>query len=137
MITIVGYDERYFGGVKSLWEVAFPDDPPWNRAENAIPAKVAFQPDLFFVALDGEQVVGTAMAGYDGHRGWLYAIAVLPDHRRRGVASALVRRAEADLRELGCRKINLQVRASNADAIAVYRGLGYEIEDRISLGKRV
>jgi len=137
MVRIVGYDERHFGGVKAVWEAAFPDDPPWNRAENAIPAKMALQPGLFFVALNDDQVVGTVMAGYDGHRGWLYAIAVLPDHRRRGIASGLVRHAEAQLRELGCHKINLQVRASNADALAVYQGLGYEIEDRISMGKRV
>jgi GNAT superfamily N-acetyltransferase len=88
---IAPYCSERFEGVKSLWQEAFPDDPPWNAAEIAIPAKLAVQPDLFFVALDGDQVVRSIMAGYDGHRGWLYALAVLNSHRRRGVGAALVR----------------------------------------------
>jgi ribosomal protein S18 acetylase RimI-like enzyme len=137
MIGIASYEDGHFEGVRAVWDIAFPDDPPWNRAEAAIPAKVAFQPDLFLVALDDGRVVGTAMAGYDGHRGWLYALAVLPSHRRKGVASALVAAAEARLRALGCGKINLQVRGSNTEVIALYRRLGYAVEDRVSLGKRV
>lgn len=137
MIQIARYEDRHFNGVKTVWEEAFPEDPPWNRAESAVPAKLAFQPDLLFVALDGDQVIGTAMAGYDGHRGWLYAVAVLSAYRRRGVASALVGEAEVRLRELGCGKINLQVRATNLGVIGLYRRLGYEIEDRVSMGKRV
>lgn len=77
------YETSDFDGVKSLWDEAFPNDPPWNRAEAAIPAKLAFQPELFFVAVEGGQVVGSAMAGYDGHRGWLYSVAV-----RRAMQSA-------------------------------------------------
>lgn len=136
MVKIARYEDRHFEGVRTVWEAAFPDDPPWNRAEHAIPAKMAFQPDLFLAALDGEAVIGTVMAGYDGHRGWLYALAVLPEHRRKGVAALLVEAAEARLRALGCEKVNLQVRASNTAVIGLYRRLGYEIEDRVSLGKR-
>jgi ribosomal protein S18 acetylase RimI-like enzyme len=114
---IAPYCSERFEGVKSLWQEAFPDDPPWNAAEIAIPAKLAVQPDLFFVALDGDQVVGSIMAGYDGHRGWLYALAVLNSHRRRGVGAALVRGAEDSLRSAGCDKINLQVRSTNAAVV--------------------
>lgn len=137
MVAVLQYETRHFDGVRAIWEEAFPDDPPRNRAEQAIPAKLAFQPELFFVAVDGEQVIGTTMAGYDGHRGWLYAIAVLRSHHRRGVASMLVHEAEAHLRALGCGKVNLQVRATNKGAIEVYRRLGYVIEDRVSMGKQV
>lgn len=137
MIDITRYEDRHFDGVKAVWEVAFPDDPPWNRAENAIPEKIAFQPELFFVALDDDQVAGAVIAGYDGHRGWVYSVAVLPEHRRKGVAAALIKEAEVRLRELGCRKVNLQVRSSNAGVIGLYRHLGYDIEDRISMGKRI
>ena len=63
MVEITRYEVRHFDGVVAIWEEAFPDDPPWNRAENAVPAKVAFQPDLFFVAVEGDEVIGTAMAG--------------------------------------------------------------------------
>jgi len=134
---IVAYCPEHFVGVKTLWEEAFPDDPPWNVAEIAIPAKLAVQPDLFLVALDGGQVVGSIMAGYDGHRGWLYAVAVLNSHRRRGVGAALVHGAEGRLQSAGCDKINLQVRVSNAAVVEFYKRLGYLIEDRISMGRRL
>ncbi|HEX9463497.1 MAG TPA: GNAT family acetyltransferase [Alphaproteobacteria bacterium] len=134
---IAPYRSQHFEGVKILWREAFPDDPPWNAAEIAIPAKLAVQPDLFLVALDGDQVIGSIMAGYDGHRGWLYAMAVLNSHHRRGVGAELVRGAEDRLQSLGCDKINLQVRASNTTAVEFYKRLGYVIEERISMGKRM
>jgi ribosomal protein S18 acetylase RimI-like enzyme len=136
-IPIRAYRTDDFAGVDALWREAFPDDPPWNAAAVAIPAKLAVQPELFFVAHDGEQVVGTIMAGYDGHRGWLYAAAVRASHRRRGVGAALVRAAEEGLRARGCRKINLQVRASNRAVVEFYDRLGYAVEERVSLGKRL
>ena len=131
------YRPADFDGVQSLWEEAFPNDPPWNRAETAIPAKLAFQPDLLFVAIGGGAVIGSIMAGYDGHRGWLYAVAVRQECRRGGVGAALVREAERALAELGCEKVNLQVRASNEAVARFYTKLGYAIEDRISLGRRL
>ena len=75
------------------------------------------------------------MAGYDGHRGWLYTIAVLQSYRRTGVGTALLRDAEARLLALGCPKINLQVLSGNAPACAFYEQLGYAIEERVSMGK--
>jgi len=134
---VVPYSSEYFDDVKILWQEAFPDDPPWNKAEVAVPAKLAVQPELFLVALDGDMTIGSIMAGYDGHRGWLYAVAVLNSHRRRGVGAALVRGAEDRLRSMGCNKINLQVRASNATVVEFYKRLGYMIEERMSMGKRV
>jgi ribosomal protein S18 acetylase RimI-like enzyme len=134
---VVPYRPEHFYGVKTLWQEAFPDDPPWNKVEVAIPAKLAVQPELFLAAVDGDLVIGSIMAGYDGHRGWLYAVAVLNSHRRRGVGAALVRGAEDGLRSMGCGKINLQVRASNATVVEFYKRLGYMIEERISMGKRL
>ncbi|WP_447755466.1 GNAT family acetyltransferase [Sphingopyxis fribergensis] len=131
------YETSDFDGVKSLWDEAFPNDPPWNRAEAAIPAKLAFQPDLFFVAADGGDVIGSAMAGYDGHRGWLYSVAVRRDAKRTGIGKALIRHAEAALQALGCEKVNLQVRATNDEVVHFYERLGYAAEDRISLGRRL
>ena len=123
--------------MRALWREAFPDDPPWNAAEVSIPAKLALQPDLFLVAVEAGVVIGSIMAGYDGHRGWLYAVSVLGAHRRRGVGEQLVRAAEAKLAALGCSKINLQVRATNSAVAAFYERLGYAVEERISMGKRV
>jgi len=137
-LHIVGYSSGHFEGVKTLWQEAFPDSPPWNAAEVAIPAKLAVQPDLSLVALvNGQQIVGTIMSGYDGHRGWLYSVAVLNSYRRRGIGSAPVHEAESRLQLMGCSKINLQVRASNAVVIEFYKRLGYLTEERISMGKRV
>lgn len=136
-VAIRVYRESDFAGVRALWQQAFPDDPPWNRAEEAVPAKLAIQPELFLVATDDDNVVGTIMAGYDGHRGWLYAVAISESHRRRGIGSALVREAEVRLAALGCRKVNLQIRATNIQVQAFYDRLGYGTEDRISMGKRL
>ncbi|WP_017669864.1 GNAT family acetyltransferase [Blastomonas sp. AAP53] len=136
-ITIRRFDPRNFSGVEALWDACFPDDPPHNHARVAIPQKLAFQPELFWVALLGEQVVGTIMAGYDGHRGWLYSVAVLPGEQRHGLGTRLVRTAEAALRALGCAKVNLQVRDTNEAVAAFYARLGYAEEPRISMGRRL
>lgn len=131
------YEASDFGGLEALWEEAFPNDPPWNRAERAVPAKLAFQPDLLLVAVEDGEVVGSVMAGYDGHRGWLYSVAVRGKDRRGGLGTALVRHAEKALRALGCDKVNLQVRATNEAVVRFYESLGYAVEDRVSLGRRL
>ena len=131
------YREADFDGIDALWKEAFPNDPPWNQAAISIPAKTSFQPDLLFVAVNDGTVVGSLMAGYDGHRGWLYAVAVGQSHKRSGLGTKLVRRAEEALRLLGCSKINLQVRSTNTAVVRFYEHLGYHIKDRVSLGRRV
>ncbi len=107
----------------------------WNDPRFVIAKKLAIQADLFFVAVEDRVIVGTAMGGYDGHRGWLYTVAVRSDVRRRGIGSALVRRVESALATLGCPKINLQVLATNAIVVAFYERLGYAVEERVSMGK--
>jgi ribosomal protein S18 acetylase RimI-like enzyme len=136
-VKFAAYSPEHFEGTKALWREAFPNDPSWSTPEIAIPAKLAVQPDLFLVATHQGKVVGTIIAGYDGHRGWLYAVAVLNGYRRRGIGSALMHEAERRLRAMGCRKINLQVRTSNASVIRFYERLGYEIEERVSMGKKL
>jgi ribosomal protein S18 acetylase RimI-like enzyme len=136
-MQIAAYEGRHFGAVKKLWEKVFPDDPPWNKAEAAIPAILNERPDLFLIALEGGAVVGTIIAGYDGHRGWLYGAAVADSHRRSGIGTALVKEAESRLAAMGCVKINLQIRAANSAVATFYANLGYTAEDRISMGKRL
>ncbi len=123
--------------VVALWRQVFAYPQARNDPAAVVRQKLAVQPGLFFVAEDGGAVVGTVMAGYDGHRGWLYRVAVHPRHRRRGVGRALVRHAEAALRALGCAKVNLQINADNADVAEFYRRLGYQVEERISMGKQL
>ena len=111
--------------VIALWNEVFPGSTGHNDPGESIARKVAVDDGLFFVAVDGEVIVGTALAGYDGHRGWLYSIAVSPDRQRCGIGTTLVRHAERALAERGCPKLNLQVRADNAAVLAFYESLGF------------
>ena len=110
---------------------------PWNDPRKDIARKLVVRPELFFVLEVDGVVQATVMAGYEGHRGWMNYLAVDPDVRRRGFGSSLVAHAERALLELGCPKLNLQVRSSNAAVIEFYRRLGYVQDDVISLGKRL
>ena len=116
--------------------------PPGQRAPHGDPVvalrqKLAVGRDLFYVAVVDGVVVGTVLGGYDGHRGWIYSVAVDADHRRRGIGSALLRRLEAELRRLGCLKANLQVRTRNSGVVAFYESLGFTADAVISMGKRL
>lgn len=77
------------------------------------------------------------MAGYDGHRGWVYYLAVDPAYRRNGIGTALMEKAEGLLVQKGCPKLNLQIRVDNSDLQAFYEKLGYTVEERISMGKKL
>ena len=131
------YRESDETAVAALWRAVFPGAPEWNRPEQDIRRKCMVQPHLFLVAAVGARIVGTAMAGFDGHRGWVYYVTVAPDTRRRGIGAALMGRVERDLVQAGCTKLNLQVRPGNEAAVAFYRHLGYQVEPRVSMGKRL
>lgn len=121
----------------ALWERVFPDNPPHSAPAYNFDAKFAMGDDLLFVATDQGNVIGTAMAGYDGHRGWLYTVAVLPEFRRRGIGTDLVLHAIKALRAAGCIKVNLQIRATNAAVRGFYESLGFEAEARLNMGLRI
>lgn len=110
---------------------------PWNDPRRDVARKLTVQRELFLLAVEGDAVLGSVMAGYDGHRGWVNYLAVDPGARGRGIGRALMSRAESTLLDLGCPKVNLQVRATNADAIGFYRRLGYLDDDVVSLGRRL
>jgi ribosomal protein S18 acetylase RimI-like enzyme len=131
------YQDKDREAVAALWRVVFPDDPPWNVPEEDIERKLKVQPELFLVAEEGGKIAGTAMAGYDGHRGWVYLVAVLPDHRKEEVGKMLMEEVEAKLAQIGCPKLNLQVRGSNKEVVEFYKKLGYVVEDRVSMSKRL
>lgn len=128
---------RDFDHVAALWREVFAYDSPHNAPELVITKKLEQRDGLFFVARLGQSVVGTVMAGYDGHRGWIYSLAVLPDQRGNGIGSRLLRHAEARLAELGCIKVNLQIVEGDEAVVAFYERHGYQIEPRISMGKRL
>ena len=122
--------------VVALWEEAGLTRP-WNDPRADIRRKLTVQPELFLVAVDGDRVVGSVMAGYDGHRGWLYYLATAASHRGRGIGRRLVAEAERLLEAMGCPKVQLMVRPDNTGARGFYDELGYEPFDAWTTGRRL
>lgn len=110
---------------------------PWNDPHKDIQRKCAVHPKRFLVGVLEDQIVASAMFGYDGHRGWIYYLAVCPNHQRQGLGRLIVDEVEHQLRQAGCPKINLQVRSSNTTVIEFYRSLGFSEDSVLSLGKRL
>jgi ribosomal protein S18 acetylase RimI-like enzyme len=136
-MEIRAYEDADEPTVIALWSEDGSDAAPHNDPATVIRNKLAVERDLFLVAVIDGAVAGTVMGGFDGHRGWVYAVMVGQSHRRKGVGSALLRRLEALLAERGCMKVNLQVCATNAGVVAFYEQLGYAVEERVSMGKRL
>ncbi|SIR66390.1 GNAT family acetyltransferase [Microbacterium sp. RURRCA19A] len=122
--------------VVALWEQTGLTRP-WNDPRADIRRKLTVQPELFLVAVDGDAVVGSVMAGYDGRRGWLYYLASAPSHRGQGIGRALVAEAERLLEAMGCPKVQLMVRPDNASARGFYDALGYVSFETWATGRRL
>ena len=130
--------KKHQSEVVILWKTVFGYGTAHNQPELAIAKKLAMNDGLFFVALDEEEsVIGTVMMGYDGHRGWIYSLAVSPEKQKMRIGSRLMQHAETILAELGCMKINLQIAEGNEKVEAFYKTLGFSTEKRISMGKVV
>lgn len=111
---------------------------PWNDPHKNIARKLSVSPDLFWLGCDADgRIIASIMVGYDGHRGWINYLAVHPSQQRQGHARRLMQQAEQALTQLGCPKLNLQVRAGNEAVIAFYESLGYADDRTVSLGKRL
>jgi hypothetical protein len=121
--------------LEQLWARVFPNESARNAPAVMIDTKLKVQAELLLVGTVDGAVVAGVMAGFDGVRGWIYHLAVAPEWRRRGFATQLVRAAELGLRALGCPKVNLQVRATNSAVVAFYQSLGYQLEERLSMGR--
>jgi len=146
--TIRTFDRRDTDAVVALWEDAGLTRP-WNDPRADIERKLAVQPELFLVAEepvadgagtgpdDTRRIVGSVMAGYDGHRGWLYYLASVSDRRGAGIGRALVAEAERLLLAMGCPKVQLMVRAGNEQVLGFYDALGYERFEVGNTGKRL
>ena len=109
----------------------------WNNPNFDIQRKLNFQKELFFVGLLNDEIIATAMFGYDGHRGWLNYFAVLPNFQKRGFGKQLMTFGEMALIEKGCPKLNLQIRNDNTKAINFYQKVGYKEDAAVSFGKRL
>ncbi|HQB89101.1 MAG TPA: GNAT family acetyltransferase [Treponemataceae bacterium] len=136
-MTIAAYNNTaHYNGVVTLWQAVFGYPDKRNNPDLVIQKKLSVD-DMLYVALEDDTVIGTVMVGYDGHRGWIYSLAVAPAFRKRGVATELLRHAEQALAAKGCMKINLQILESNEQVKEFYLKNGYSIEARISMGKQI
>jgi len=133
---ITRYSTKFQDEVVELWKkcnlIVSQNDPVED-----IMKKVDFQPDLFFVGLMNDRVIGSIMVGYEGHRGWINYLAVFPEFQRQGYGRELVQKAIDELKRIGCLKVNLQVRRTNTTVIDFYKRLGFKEDEVVSLGMRL
>ena len=94
---------------------------PWNDPEKDILRKLSVNDDLFILAEEKGVIIASAMGGYDGHRGYIYYLAVLPEFQKKGVGSEILKKIETKLLNKGCPKINLFVRNTNLRVQAFYK----------------
>jgi len=110
---------------------------PWNNPNIDIDRKMSYQPQLFFVGTINSTLVSSAMAGYDGHRGSVFYLAVHPKFQGNGLGKLLMNHIEAVLTDLGCPKLNIVIRSSNEPVLGFYNNLSYKLDDVVSIGKRL
>lgn len=121
--------------VLALWERCGLITPAERTfAEADLRRKQQMQPELFVVGETNSEIIATAMAGYDGHRGHLYYLAVCPQHQRRGCGKAIVEHVQQLLRPLGCHRLTLYVSCDNLEVEGFYQRLGFERNEVISMG---
>lgn len=133
---IVPYEDRYQDEVIALWHKC-DLSRPWNDPVRDIARKKTDTMGAFLLAVFNGRVLGTVMAGYDGHRGSISYLGVDPDAQSSGIGKLLMQRSEAFLTGLGCPKINLLVRSDNDQVLAFYRKLGYAPDPTVQMGKRL
>lgn len=128
MITIRAADVGDIPAVLALWSAAA-SEPSATDDEGGIGSLLRVDPESLLLAVDDDAVVGTVIASWDGWRGAIYRLAVLPSHRRRGIAAMLVQEGEHRLRAKGARRLHLIVLADEAPANAFWTAAGYERQD--------
>ena len=135
-LNIRTYEQKDEIEVINLWELCNLIVPQ-NDPKLEINSKVNFQPDLFYVGLFQKKLIASIMVGYEGHRGWINYLVVHPDYQRRGFGRQLMKYATNILSNMGCQKINIQVRESNRSVIQFYKKLGFTDDEVLSYGKRI
>ncbi|HEY4294658.1 GNAT family acetyltransferase [Luteibacter sp.] len=137
MQTIVEIEASHVPEVVALWEEAGLAHP-WNDSERDIRLALSHPTNVIFGAREDDgTLVGTIMTGFDGHRGWIYSLAVADSQRGKGTGKRLVQSAETWLAGQGAPVVRLLVQGSNAKAAGFYEACGYERGDFIAFGKKL
>jgi len=135
-IRIVPFEEKYRREVIALWR-ARGLVRAWNDPDKDIDRKLTDRNGAFLLLLGDEEVIGSVMVSYDGHRGSIYYLSISPTVRGTGYGQMLMKHCETFLTGLGCPKINLFVRADNEAVLKFHEMLGYAPETSVPLGKRL
>lgn len=135
VLRIREFDLPDYDEVVSLWKEAGLILRPGDDLDS-IRLKLRRDPDLFLVADEGDEVVGSVMGGWDGRRGWIYHLAVRPSHQRRGIARALIGELELRLAAKGAKRLNAQIYGSNTVSLKFFEACGYDVRpDLVMIGK--
>jgi ribosomal protein S18 acetylase RimI-like enzyme len=133
-LTITSIEDADIPEVVALWQRCG-STRPWNDPEGDIARARKGDNATVLLGRDDGTLVASVMAGHDGHRGWVYYVTVDPDHRFKGYGRAIMAAAEDWLRARGMEKLQLMVRADNAQVHAFYQSLGYFPQERVTFAK--
>ncbi len=134
ILSIAPIEDADIANVVALWQ-ACGLTRPWNDPEADIALARRRPNSTVLIGREGATIVATALVGHDGHRGWVYYVAVDPDRRAQGHGRAIMTACEDWLRQSGIAKLQLLVRRENARAGAFYRSLGYAESQSITFAK--
>ena len=133
-LTIKAIEDGDIAAVIALWQRCGLTRP-WNDPQADIAMARREPNSAVLIGRAGDAIVATAMLGHDGHRGWVYYVAVDPDRRGKGYGRTIMHAAENWLREAGIAKLQLLVRRENAKAGAFYQSIGYAEAQTIVFAK--
>jgi ribosomal protein S18 acetylase RimI-like enzyme len=133
-LAITDIADADVAAVIALWQ-ACGLTRPWNDPASDIALARRGPHSTVLIGRDADEIVATAMVGHDGHRGWVYYLAVDPQHRGKDFGRSIMTAAEDWLRAQGLEKIMLMVRADNTGVRAFYDKLGYETQERLIYAK--
>jgi ribosomal protein S18 acetylase RimI-like enzyme len=124
-LAITAIEDADVTAVVTLWERCGLTRP-WNDPVADIALARKGPNSTILLGREDERIVASAMVGHEGHRGWVYYVAVDPDRRGQGLGRAIMNAAEEWLRQAGIAKLQLLVRQDNAKASAFYETIGYD-----------
>ncbi|MGA7482295.1 MAG: GNAT family acetyltransferase [Bradyrhizobium sp.] len=133
-LTIAPIVDADVAAVVALWQ-ACGLTRPWNDPAADIALARQGSNAAVLIGRDGGAIVATVLVGHDGHRGWVYYLAVDPDRRHNGYGRVMMDAAENWLRDTGIEKLQLLVRADNTSVKHFYQSLGYSMQERIIYAK--
>ncbi len=134
MLHIRPYRDPDFEPLLALWRVCGLLRP-WNDPATDIALCLSTPSSDLFVGVEADRISASIMTGSDGHRGWLYYLAVDPTSRGEGFARAMVRHAEDWLAGHGIRKVELMIRDDNDAVRSFYERIGYQVEPHVVMSR--